>query len=61
MEKEYKTQCRDMEVLLWESRLTPAPDEGVWTFEPKENDLALVGGVEYIFTSKREWIKNDNK
>lgn len=55
--KDYKTQCRDLEVLLWESGLTAAPDEGVWTFEPQVGDLALADGVEYKFDGK-EWVKN---
>lgn len=54
--KEYKTQCRDMDVLMWESGLTAAPDVGVWTFIPQVGDLALVDGVEYEYT-EQGWVR----
>ena len=54
--KDYKTKCRDLQVLLLESGLEALPiqDSNFKTFIPKENDLALVGEVEYIF-KKGAW------
>lgn len=62
MEKDYKTKCRDLQVLHWESGLEPLPilDSNFKTFVPSENDLALVEDVEYIFKSG-SWVIKENK
>ena len=54
--KDYKTVCRDYDVLLWESGLTAAPNESVWTFVPQVGDFALANDVEYQYT-EQGWVK----
>lgn len=57
--KEYKHSVSTMEVLLWESELTPKPEEHLITMPAEEGDLAWVSDEqkEYIFTSG-SWIEN---
>ncbi len=58
--KKYKYNCSTYEVLLWESELTPKPEEHLITVQPQENDLALADGIEYVFQNG-EWIKGNDK
>lgn len=60
MEKNYKTKCRDLQVLLWESGLEQLPivDSNFKTFIPSENDLALVDNVEYVFIGGK-WVEKE--
>ena len=52
--KKYKHSVSTMEVLLWESELTPKPHEHLITFPAVEGDLAKVKDKEYIFQNG-EW------
>lgn len=49
--KKYKHNVSTMEVLLWESELTPKPEEHLITMSAQEGDLAWVSdeNKEYIF------------
>lgn len=47
--KQYVDSCYSYEILLQDSGLLPKPNDEWNTFEPKENDLALVQNQEYIF------------
>lgn len=57
--KNYKHSVSTMEVLLWESELTPKPEEHLITMPAQEGDLAWVSDEqkEYIFQNGK-WEEN---
>lgn len=62
MKKTYKTICKNLQVLKWESKVeTPPTLENWWTFDPEENDLALVDNTEYIFKNNAWQINKEDK
>lgn len=56
----YVDSCRTLEILKQDSGLLPKPKENWNTFVPKEDDLALANGKEYIFKGG-EWVENKDE
>lgn len=56
--KKYKYNVSTYDVLLWESELTPKPEEHLITIKPNEDDLAYVSDIrkEYIFKNG-DWVE----
>ena len=59
--KNYKYNCSTYEVLLWESEITPKPEEHLITMPAQEGDIAWVSDEdkEYIF-KEGSWIEISN-
>ncbi len=59
--KKYKHNVSTYEVLLWESELTPKPEEHLITMPAQEGDLAWVSdeGKEYVF-KEGVWIEYED-
>lgn len=57
--KKYKYNVSTMGVLLWESELTPKPEEHLITIPAQEDDLAWVSdeNKEYVF-KEGVWIEH---
>lgn len=58
--KKYKYSVSTFEVLLWESELTPKPEEHLITTPAQEDDLAYVSDTkkEYVFKNG-QWQVNE--
>lgn len=56
--KKYKYNVSTYEVLLWESELTPKPEEHLITMPAQEGDLAYVSDnrKEYVFKNGN-WVE----
>ncbi len=56
--KKYKYNVSTMEVLLWESEITPKPEEHLITMPAQEGDLAYVSDnrKEYVFKNGN-WVE----
>jgi len=56
--KKYKYNVSTYDVLLWESELTPKPEEHLITVTPEEDDLAYVSDTrkEYVFKNGN-WVE----